>query len=103
MSELPTYPPAITPETQPFWDATAQGRIDGNRALLEINLTGGGVFDSPQPPVSNAPNGWIELEFNGCRSARLIYNVAQAGLEGEIRLQRITDDKVSLCEALGTP
>jgi len=28
MSELPTYPPEVTPETQPFWDATAQGRID---------------------------------------------------------------------------
>jgi len=80
---------------------TAQGRYSGNRALLDINLTRGGVFDSAQPAVSNAPAGWIELEFESCRAARLLYRVEPAGLEGEIRLQRVVDDNAALCEALG--
>jgi len=79
---------------------TAQGRIAGNRALLDINMTSGGVFDSATPAVSNAPGGWIELEFDGCRAARLLYRVEPAGLEGEIHLQRIVDDNALLCEAL---
>ena len=27
MSELPVIPPAVSLETQPFWDATAEGRL----------------------------------------------------------------------------
>ena len=27
MSDLPAPPPPITPETQPFWDATARGQL----------------------------------------------------------------------------
>ena len=79
---------------------TAQGPISGNRALLEINLTSGGVFDAPLPAVTNTPDGWIELEFDGCRAARLLYRIEQADREGEILLQRITDDNALLCEAL---
>src|SRR3546814_20154266 len=27
MSDLPTFAPPVTPETKPFWDATAEGRL----------------------------------------------------------------------------
>ena len=91
--------PSVLGEPGHRW-LTAQGRFHGNRALLEINVTSGGVFDSGQPAVSNVPGGWIELEFDGCRAARLLYRVEQADREGEILLQRITDDNALLCEAL---
>jgi glycosidase len=96
-------PPANTPsvlgEPGHRW-LTAQGHFRGNRALLEVTRSTGGVFDAPLPPVANAPGGWIELEFDGCRAARLLYRVDPPGLEGEIRLLRITDDNALICEAL---
>jgi hypothetical protein len=33
----------------------------------------------------------------------LLYRIEPAGLEGEIPLQRITNDNALLCEALDTP
>jgi len=96
-------PPPATPfvlgEPGHRW-LTAQGRYRDNRASLELNLSRGGVFDSALPRVSTTPAGWIELEFDGCRAARLVYRADPPGLEGEIHLVRIVDDRALLCEAL---
>jgi hypothetical protein len=96
-------PPADTPfvlgEPGHRW-LTAQGFISGNRALLNVTRTAGGVFDAALPATANAAGGWIELEFESCRAARLLYRIEPAGLEGEIQLSRITDAKLALCEAL---
>jgi glycosidase len=82
---------------------TAAGHFRDNRALLQINLSSGGVFDAPLPIVSETPAGWIELEFDDCRRARLMYRIEPSGLEGEIPLVRVVDDNVPLCEVLGAP
>jgi len=96
----PPETPSVIGEAGHRW-FTAQGRFSGNQALLDLYLTSGGVFDWPVPAPQTVPNGWIELEFDGCRKARLLYRVEQAGLEGEIPLQRILDDNALLCEMLG--
>ena len=99
-------PPPSTPsnlgEAGHRW-FTAQGRISGNRALLDVYTTSGGVFDAPNPPAETEPSGWIELEFESCLAARMRYRVEPAGLEGEIDLQRVVPDNAALCETLNQP
>ena len=63
-------------------------------------MTQGGIFDSGLPVPATEPAGWMELEFNGCNSVRLLYQLETPELSGEIVLQRITLDNVALCEAL---
>ena len=99
-------PPPSTPSN--LGDAghrwlTAQGRISGNRALLDVFTSSGGVFDAPNPPADTKPSGWIELEFEDCLAARLLYRVEPAGLEGEVPLQRVVPDNTALCETLNQP
>ena len=96
----PPGTPSVIGEPGHRW-LTAQGRFTGNQALLDVYLTSGGVFDWPVPAPTTVPNGWIELEFDGCRKGRLTYRVEQAGLEGEMPLERILDDNALLCEMLG--
>ncbi len=79
---------------------TAQGGITGNRARLQVFVTQGGIFDSGLPAPTTDPVGWMELEFDGCKSVRLLYQIDTPELSGEIDLQRITLDNAALCEAL---
>lgn len=83
---------------------TAIGPFDGNRAELTATLTRGGVFDDPTPVENLTPYGRYVLEVEDCTRVRLSYafpGVGPApGLEGEMELQRVVADNVSLCEAL---
>ena len=78
---------------------TAQGPFSGDTATLNVTVTSGGVFDSPEPPVENAQDGTMTIKWNDCTSATLTYDIPSAG-QGEIQLQRIANDNVALCEAL---
>jgi hypothetical protein len=78
---------------------TAQGPYEGDTAMLDVTVTSGGVFDSPEPPVENMPDGTMTITWNDCTSATLTYDIPSAG-QGEIPLQRIVNDNVALCEAL---
>ena len=78
---------------------TAQGPFSGDTATLNVTVTSGGVFDSPEPPVENAQDGTMTIKWNDCTSATLTYDIPSAG-QGEIQLQRIVSDNVALCEAL---
>jgi len=78
---------------------TAQGPFSGDTATLNVTLTSGGVFDSPEPAVVNTPDGTITIKWDSCTSATLTYDIPSAG-QGEIPLQRIVNDNVALCEAL---
>jgi hypothetical protein len=78
---------------------TAQGPFSGDTATLDVTVTSGGVFDSPEPAVENDPGGTITIKWNDCTSATLTYDIPSAG-QGEIPLQRIVNDNVALCEAL---
>lgn len=78
---------------------TAFGSYSGDAAMLDIELTQGGIFDSAQPMPEQSPEGTILLEFSDCNAALLSYDIASGNLQGEIPIQRIALDNVARCEA----
>ena len=83
---------------------TAQGPYSGDTATLKIFVTKGGVFDSAEPPTSTDPDGdgTMVIEFADCTAGILNYTIPSLDLSGEIPIQRIVLDNVTLCEALHT-
>lgn len=80
---------------------TAFGEYTGDTAMLEVELTQDGVFNSAEPPVEQDMNyGTILLEFAGCNEGLITYNIPSAGVQGEIPIDRIALDNVPACEEL---
>jgi len=65
-----------------------------------IELTQGGVFDSAELSVEQSGDGSILLECTGCNACTVTYDIAFAGVQGVIPLERIALDNVPACEAL---
>ena len=82
---------------------TAQGPYEGDTANLTIFVTSDGVFDSAQPPAFTDPAGYgaMTLEFSDCANGLVSYEIASLGISGEIPIERVAPDNVSLCEELG--
>jgi len=81
---------------------TALGFYDGNRAELVAELTTGGLFNSSDPlPVQDTNYGTINIEFSNCNLASVEFNFPTAGESGIFTMQRVVEDNVALCEALG--
>ena len=96
----PEDTPSMLGEPRHRW-LTAQGPYDGDTANLVIYVTKGGVFDAADPaPMDPAPDGTITLSFADCTQGILDYDITSLGLSGEIPIQRIVPDNVTLCEAL---
>lgn len=82
---------------------TAQGPYAGDTAVLDVNETVGGVFDSPAPvPQVSDPIGTIVIVWQDCMNATLDYDLPGYGLSGRINLVRIAADNAALCQALIT-
>lgn len=81
---------------------TAFGPYDGDTAVLDIELTAGGVFDSPTPGTMSTQDGSIMLQFSDCNAATLVYDISSPNLQGEFDIQRIATDNVARCEAATT-
>jgi plastocyanin len=79
---------------------TAFGQYSGDTAMLEVELTQGGVFNAAQPAPTQGPDGTIVLEFAGCNDAMVTYNITSAGVQGMIPIERIALDNVPACEIL---
>ena len=79
---------------------TAFGDYADNQAVLDIEITSDGVFDSPEPVVSQVPDGTLTVEFEDCASGTITYNIPSIGREGVIPIQRLADDNEALCEEL---
>ena len=80
---------------------TALGPYEDDTALLDVFLSSGMIFDSPEPPVETQrlEGASIEIVWTGCNEAVLKYNIPTSGVMGEIPLQRIVLDNVPACEA----
>ncbi len=78
---------------------TAFGPYSGNTAMLDIELTRGGVFDSANPAVSQSADGTVEVEFSGCKAGMIHYDITSADVSGQIPIQRIAQGNVPNCEA----
>lgn len=81
---------------------TAQGSYSGNTANLTVYVTSGGVFDEPEPVAVTDPvgDGLITLEFSDCSRGLITYQILSLGLSGEIPIERVAGDNVTLCEKL---
>lgn len=80
---------------------TAFGDYEGDTAVLEAELTEGGVFNAAEPQPSQTPNyGTVTVVFHDCNSLTLSYDFPSLGLMGEIPMTRIALDNVPRCEAL---
>ena len=82
---------------------TAVGPITGNQAVMQIEMTSGGIFDTPteiqrtDPPGSD---GSIILTFDNCNSGTVEYDIPSINQKGIVPIQRVAKDNIVLCEAL---
>lgn len=75
------------------------GPIDGNRSVMEIYVSSGGLFDTATV-VEEVMDGSVTLTFDGCNSGTVDYNIISIGRQGTVPIQRVANDNIALCEAL---
>jgi len=79
---------------------TAFGEYENNTAVLEIELTQGGIFDAASPVPTQSNDGTITLEFSDCENGLVTYDIPSIDQQGEIPIERIALDNVARCEQL---
>jgi WD40 repeat protein len=83
----------------------ALGTYSGNHAVMNINITTGGIFDTPtdvqhtNPPGSD---GTIILTFDNCNSGAVEYDIPSINKQGIVPIRRVANDNIVICEALIT-
>ena len=83
---------------------TAVGPINGNQVMMEIEMTSGGLFDTPTEITRTDPpgsDGTLILTFDSCGSGTIEYDIPSINRKGTVPIQRVANDSVVLCEALG--
>jgi formylglycine-generating enzyme required for sulfatase activity len=78
---------------------TAFGPYEGDTAVLDLELTHSGIFDSATEPVRSV-DGTVTLKALSCEEIELTYEIFSAEQEGLIPLGRIADDNVAYCNSL---
>ena len=84
---------------------TAVGPIDGNQALMNIEMTSGGIFDAASDIIRTDPpgsDGTLLLTFDSCSSGTIEYDIPSINRQGIVPIQRVASDNIVLCEALGS-
>ncbi len=82
---------------------TALGTIDGNSAVMDIDITSGGLFDTATDVQHTEPvgsDGTIILTFSDCNSGLVEYDITSINQQGSIPIQRVANDNIVICEAL---
>ena len=77
---LPAPPPAVNPETKPFWDATAEGRL-----LLKRCLDCGSVIWYPRaicPQCASLRTEWFEAAGRGCIYSYTVNHRGEGAYQG---------------------
>jgi cyclophilin family peptidyl-prolyl cis-trans isomerase len=84
---------------------TAAGTIEGNRAVMDITITRGGLFDTATETQRTDPpgsDGTITLTFDDCSAGLVEYDITSINQQGTVPIQRVVGDNIALCEALIT-
>lgn len=91
---------AVLGEAGQRW-ITASGTWVGDTAVLDIYLSTGGVFNSPEPPITTGPDpiGTMMIKWTSCNSAVVSYDIPSLDLVGETPIERIVLAHVAVCEA----
>lgn len=79
---------------------TAFGSYADNLAVLDIEVTSGGIFNASNPLPEQNLDGTVVLEFDGCNSATVEYDIESLNLQGTISIERIALDNVPGCEEM---
>jgi hypothetical protein len=79
---------------------TAQGEYADNQAVLDIYMSGGGLFDMRPPIPEVEKDGTLTIEFSDCRNGTVTYDIPSIGRQGIVPIVRIREDNVVLCESL---
>jgi glucose/arabinose dehydrogenase len=79
---------------------TAQGSYVDNKAVLDIYITAGGVFDQELPVTHSTPDGTMIVEFSDCKSGTVTFDIPSIGKQGTVSIMRVAEDNVPLCESL---
>ncbi|MGB7450717.1 MAG: peptidylprolyl isomerase [Lysobacterales bacterium] len=82
---------------------TALGPIEGDTAVLNIDIASGGLFDTATEVEHTAPpgsDGTITLTFSDCNSGLVEYDIPSINRQGSVPIQRVANDNIALCEAL---
>ncbi len=78
---------------------TAVGQIDGNQAVLDIEIASGGIFDTSSE-IQRSLDGTITLTFEHCNSGTVDYSIPSINRQGSVPIVRVARDNVALCETL---
>jgi cyclophilin family peptidyl-prolyl cis-trans isomerase len=84
---------------------TAGGTIEGNRAVMNITITTGGLFDTATETQRTDPpgsDGTITITFEDCSAGLIEYDITSINEQGSVPIERVVDDNIALCEALIT-
>ena len=79
---------------------TAFGSYSGALATLDVELTQGGVFDSPTPVPTQSADGTITVWFTSCKEAFIHYDLPSIAKSGDDTIVRLALDNVPFCESL---
>lgn len=91
---------AMLGHTEQRW-LTMFGGFEGDTAVLTVENTGGGVFDSALPEVSqDTEYGSLTLSFQDCEQGTVQYSLPKAGVSGAVPIRRLVGDNVALCRQL---
>ncbi len=84
---------------------TATGPILDNQVMMDIEMTSGGLFDTPTDIQRTDPpgtDGTIKLTFTSCNSGTVEYDIPSINRQGTVPIQRVAGDNIALCEELST-
>ena len=82
---------------------TGAGQVVGDRSVMNVVLTSGGLFDNPAEITRTDPagsDGTLTLKFNNCHSGTVEYDITSIDAKGTVPIQRVADDNAVLCDAL---
>jgi cyclophilin family peptidyl-prolyl cis-trans isomerase len=75
---------------------TAFGKYSGNKAVLDVSITRGGVFDSGTPAPVSENDGTITVEFSGCNSGTVTYDIPSINRQDVVPIERVFADSINL-------
>ena len=81
---------------------TALGGFEKNRAVLNISVASGGIFDTATA-IDYADGGTITLTFDSCSAGVVEFDIPSIDQTGSMPIQRVANDDIAVCEALKEP
>ena len=79
---------------------TALGPFEGVTADLPIYWNSGMIFDSATPLTEQMQDGDMTVRFTDCANGNVEYDLGSTNVTGNVPIQRLANDAVSLCNSL---